>query len=237
MSLGNVWPVLTSLAVCLVVEFGFTTTSAAVVLTTAVYDTDSYVYFGTNNVASPEITLGEPPVGDPHYNIGFIEFDVTGLSSNGAKYLELEPNTATAVLPSSVRVAALDADITDYFAIAPPDYAGRAAWLSTHAYSSAPVATYNFSTSGGKHYADISSVVNGWISHPSSNHGLAMWRVGGVDFDSPEIFSMNDPGGRGPAINSVPEPGMVVLVGMACLSLLGPVVYRRRRTRLSHRVA
>jgi hypothetical protein len=221
----------------ILVVFGFTATSAAVVLTTAVYDTDSYVYFGTNNVASPEITLGEPPVGDPHYNIGFIEFDVTGLSLAGPKYLELEPNTATAVLPSSVRVAALDADIAGYFAIAPPDYAGRASWLSTHAYASAPIATYTFSAAGGKHYADVSSVVNGWIADPSSNHGLAMWRVGGIDFDSPEIFSMNDPGGRGPAISSVPEPGSAVLAAIACLTLLGPVVYRIRRARLAHRVA
>jgi hypothetical protein len=229
MNSGKVWPLVLGLFVGHVVEFGFATTSAAEVLATAVYDTDSYVYFGTNSVKSPEITLGEPPAGDPHYNIGFIEFDVTGLSPTGSKYLQLEPNTATAQgLPSIVRVATLDADIDAYFAIAPNDYAGRVAWLAAHAYASQPIATIGILPSGGKHYADISSTINGWIADPSSNHGLAIWRVGGVDFDSPELFSMNDPLGRGPAINSVPEPQTAVLGVIACLALMGTIVYQRR---------
>lgn len=207
----------------------FTAASArGEVLATAAWDTDSYVYFGTNSVTSPEITLGEPtpPGVDPHYNVGFIAFDVSGLSPAGRKYLQVEPNTGTAALPSTVRVAALLADTTGYFAAA--DAAERATWLATNAYAQPPAATLAISAAGGKHYADITDVVNHWIDNPAQNHGLALWRVGGGDFESPELYSMDDPMGRGPAINSVPEPSSVALAAMAAMALIG-VVGRRHR--------
>lgn len=201
----------------------------AEVLTTATWDTDSYVFFGTNNAAATEITLGEPvpPGVDPHYNIGFIAFDVSGLSLDGPKYLEVEPNTATAALPSAVRLAALLGDTAGYFAAA--DAAGRLAWLAANAYAEPPIATLAVSAAGGKHYADITATVNRWISNPAENYGLALWRVGGDGFDSPELFSMDDPLGRGPAITSVPEPGALALVAIGGASLLAFVARRRRR--------
>lgn len=200
----------------------------AEVLTTATWDTDSYVYFGTNSAAATEITLGEPfPLGvDPHYNVGFITFDVSGLSPTGPKYLEVEPNTATAVLPSTIGIAALSADTAGYFAAA--DFAERSAWLHANAYAEPPVATLSISSAGGKYYADITDVVNDWISNAGDNYGLALWRIGGADFDSPELYSMNDPLGRGPAINSVPEPSALALAAIAGFSLVGLVARRRR---------
>jgi hypothetical protein len=200
----------------------------AEVLTTATWDTDSYVYFGTNSVSATEITLGEPvpPGVDPHYNIGFIKFDVSGLSLAGSKFLEVEPNTATAVLPSTVRVAGLLANTDGYFSAA--DVAGRSSWLANNAYATPPIATMTISPAGGKHYADITDIVNLWIGSPADNYGLGLWRVGGDGFDSPELYSMNDPGGRGPAINSVPEPGTLGLGLLAGLSLIGLAIRRRR---------
>jgi hypothetical protein len=199
----------------------------AEVLTTATWDTDSYVYFGTNSVTATEITLGAPvpPGVDPHYNVGFIKFDVSGLSLAGPKYLEVEPNTATAVLPSGVAVAALNGDTDGYFAAG--DIPGRVAWLSANAFAQPPLTTVTIST-GGKHYADITLIVNDWIANPSENYGLALWRVGGVDFDSPELFSMNDPQGRGPVINSVPEPSTLALAAAAAMLVIG-VLFRRPR--------
>lgn len=200
----------------------------AEVLTTATWDTDSYVYFGTNSVTATEITLGEPvPTGvDPHYNVGFIQFDVSGLSLAGPKYLEVEPNTTTAILPSTIRVAGLLADPTGYFAAA--DAAERSSWLATNAYAAPPIATLAISSAGGRHYADVTDAVNHWISNPADNYGLALWRIGGADFDSPELYSMNDPGGRGPAINRVPEPSTIGLAAAAGLSMLC-LSFRRRR--------
>ncbi|RIK84765.1 MAG: hypothetical protein DCC68_00290 [Planctomycetota bacterium] len=201
--------------------------SRAEVLTTATYDTDSYVYFGLNAARATEITLGAPlpPGVDPHYNVGFVKFDVSELSLSGAKYLELEPNTATAVLPSAVAIARLYGNTDDYFAAGSAP--GRTAWLAANAYGQPPLATMSISASGGKHYADITPLVNHWIASPADNYGIALWRVGGNDFDSPELFSMNDPLGRGPAINSVPEPGTVALASMAAVGLAVTCLRRR----------
>ena len=210
-----------------VIVFALTSMSRAEVLTTAIYDTDSYVYLGLNAVNATEITLGAPlpPGVDPHYNVGFVKFDVSGLSLTGSKYLQLEPNTATAVLPSVVAIARLYGNTDDYFAAG--SVSGRTAWLAANAFVQPPVATMSISASGGKHYADITPLVNHWIANPSDNYGLALWRVGGNDFDSPELFSMNDPLGRGPAINSVPEPSAVALAAMAATGF-GVVCLRRR---------
>ncbi len=207
----------------------------AEVLTMATWDTDSYVFFGTNSVTATEITLGEPvpPGVDPHYNVGFVEFDVAGLSLAGPKYLQVEPNVSTAVLPSTVRVAGLLADTAGYFAAA--DAAERSFWLAANAYAQPSLATLTISPTGGKHYADVTDIVNHWIGNPADNYGLALWRVGGDGFDSPELYSIDDPGGRGPALNSVPEPGGSILVMAAALSIVGLATRRRHRHRHRHR--
>jgi hypothetical protein len=209
------------------------TLARAEVLTSATWDTDSYVHFGLNAVTATEITLGEPLPAfvDPHYNVGFITFDVSGLALSGSKYLELEPNTATAQLPSTVAIAALYGNTDDYFAAADVD--GRKAWLAANAYAQPTIATMPISATGGKHYADITALVNNWINNPSENFGIALWRVGGADFDSPELFSMNDPSGRGPAINSVPEPSTFALAAMAAAGMIGLAIRRRRHSSLT----
>jgi hypothetical protein len=203
----------------------------AEVLATATYDTDSYVFFGTNSVTATEITLGEPfPQGiDPHYNIGFIKFDVSGLSLAGSKYLQMEANTTTGILPSTVRVAQLYGNTDGYFAGG--SATDRVSWLYANAFAQPAADSVTFTTTNNKRYADITVVVNNWINDPSSNHGLALWRVGGADFDSPEIYSMNDLGGRGPVLNSVPEPGTFAL-GATAIAALAGVGLRRRKASL-----
>jgi hypothetical protein len=202
-------------AACVALALAFAAPSHAEVLATATYDTDSYVFFGTNSVSSPEITLGEPfpPGVDAHYNIGFIKFDVTGLSLAGPKYLQLEANTATAVLPSTVRVAQLDANTDGYFAAG--SVTNRVSWLYANAFAQPAADTVTFTTPNSKRYADITSVVNNWISDPASNYGLALWRVGGGDFESPELFSMNEPS--------------TIALGVTALAVLAIANLRRRK--------
>ena len=104
----------------------------------------------------------------------------------------------------------------------------RVTWLYVNAFAQPAADTVAFTTASNKRYADITSVVNNWINDPSSNYGLALWRVGGGDFESPELYSMNDLGGRGPVLNSVPEPSTVALGATAAAVLAGARLRRRK---------
>ncbi|MFC5050086.1 hypothetical protein ACFPK9_05640 [Rubritalea spongiae] len=182
---------------------------------TPVFDADSYLYIGTNNAYGPQISLGESQrgVGTYHFNFGVIEFDVSSLSSEGSKYLELSAveyillsggttgapiQTSSSTGAASVNLVALDSSYSDYQVSG--DYGG---WYDTYVENgSSPLGTYNF-TDLMTVRLDITSTVNGWIDGTLPNNGFALYSTSGnVELASsentnnvPRIVVSEDTGG------------------------------------------
>ena len=209
----------------------------AATLATPDFDTDSYIFFGTNNAFDPQITLGESLQGAPqyHFNFGIINFDVSSLITTGDKFLSLSaveyitltPNpggppttSASPTGTATVHIVALGDSFANY-----QSAADKQAWYDTYVQngSVSVVGTINF-TDQGTEYLDVTDEVNAWINDGSSNYGFALFSTSG-DIELASSTYADDVNLRPALVDTVPEPSGALLVGLGSLLLLS----RRQR--------
>jgi hypothetical protein len=158
---------------------------------TPTFDTDSYLFIGTNNQGDSQITLGETQrPGTGHFNFGVLEFDVTSLMSSGQKFLDLNAVEYVTLIggnggiPTSqvgptgaatVQLIALGDSFLNYQS-AP----NKIAWYDTYVQGAGAnvVGTYNFSNQGVVS-VNVTSVVNSWLTDSSTNMGFALYSSSG----------------------------------------------------------
>jgi MYXO-CTERM domain-containing protein len=174
------------------------------------YDVDSYVFVGTNNQFSPELTVGVDLSGQDiyHFNFGVIEFDdLSVLSPTGNKYLRLEAMAyaiteivddfpVTTLSPNGsaqFKVVALDSPYTDYLAAS-----DKAGWYDANVGGADAVATGSVAGLGAFDL-DVTDAVNDWLNGVTTNHGLALVLTGG----DPIELGANE-GGNGAYLTDTP---------------------------------
>ncbi|MFC4991123.1 DNRLRE domain-containing protein [Rubritalea tangerina] len=211
--------------------------SSAATITTATFDTDTYLYFGTSNAFDPQITIGASQrPGSGHFNFGVLEFDVSTLDA-GTKSLNLSavqyvtniPNPAgppTAVTSTTgnatVHVVALNDSFSNY-QLAPD----KIAWYDTYVQSGSAtvLGTYNFANQQTLSI-DVTSTVDAWQSNPSNNHGFAIFSTSGnVELASSTYGNSSLVPSISVTPASVPEPSSMALLGLGGLAL----ILRKRR--------
>jgi hypothetical protein len=166
------------------------------ILATAEFDTDSYLFLGTNNASAPHLTVNPHSDTHGHFNFAVIRFPVGGLSLEGRKLLSVdlpffvEGSINTGFNPADsgeavVHVVALGASYAQYLL---PSVAKRA-WYDLNLHGRPIIGTYEFrSVDGdglGRYTLDVTGVVNGWIEAPETNFGFGLWAErGSVDLSS-----------------------------------------------------
>lgn len=209
-------------------------TAHSAVLASASFDTDSYIFFKTNNEFGPQTSLGlsqQGTPGHPHFNFGVIEFDVSLLSTSGNKYLQLSSieyvtgqppsQVTTSTGSTSVQLVALSESWTDYQAAA----SGQT-WYDANVQNPgvSVLGTFNFVDQSTRH-VDVTSTVNGWINDGNTNHGFALFAAtgtGNVEIGSMSHANINL---RPALVDAVPEPSAAILVSFGSMMLL----LRRKR--------
>lgn len=215
-------------------------------LATAVYDNDSYVYFGSNNAGSNGITTTADVSGGQFYNgadflghhtFAVVKFDVSGLQTvaNGGpqKYLTLDwiqPGQA------EVAVSVAGADIETGYTFGPffpqdGNHDARLQWYFDNI--KGDDAAYGGYAGGATHVGvinprspspfslDVTAVVDAWIDGSTPNYGFGLWAVSsaGGQGGTLDFASSEYAGGggfAGPRLTSQPIPEPAT----AALSLL-----------------
>ena len=169
-------------------------------------DADSYLYFGTHNASSPELSVGVDlsGIGVYHFNFGVIAFDdLTGIGLHGEKHLRIELENyaytqivdgfpVTTLSPfgeATFKLVALDAPYSDY--LAETDKPG---WYNTHIGGAQAIASVNFS-GANEIFFEVTDTVNAWIDYPLANHGFAIVLTAGT----PVELGASE-GGNGPVL-------------------------------------
>lgn len=209
--------------------------ASAETLATASFDTDSYIPFRTNNLASPELSIGAY---NPSYNFNFgiIEFaDLSGVPTQGPKFLAVDleafvtlgdpppgggppPPTFSPTGTATIKVVALDQSRANYFSSP-----SASDWYDTYLFDAPADATATV-TQAGLVYFEVTDAVDEWLGDSSSNFGFGVTVIAG---DSIELGAASDftaSGSIAPTLTSVPEPSSMALLGLAGLAVL-----RRRR--------
>lgn len=202
--------------------------SHAAPLATASFDSDSYVFASTNNLGDPFITVSAYS-GAGHFNFGVVEFDVSGLSTTGDKYLTLEAVNYTdgslGALPqptgtATVHVGLMPTSWSNYLG-----QADKLSWFNTNILTMPSVGDFVF-TNQQVRQLDVTGVVNDWILNNTTNNGFALWMTSGGLVD---LTSSDAPGGTLPTLDSVPEPSWAALgIGLPVLALALRRLLRKR---------
>ena len=169
-------------------------------------DTDSYVYFGTNNPDADELSVGVDlsDTGVYHFNFGVLAFDdLSPLGPAGGKRLQvqLEAYAYTQVVDgfpvttlspfgeATFKLVALDAPYSDYLLAT-----NKPAWYDTHVGDADTIANVFFAGAGELSF-DVTDTVNQWLADPQSNYGFALVLTAGT----PVELGTSE-GGNGPAL-------------------------------------
>ena len=212
------------------VALGLGLSAQATDLATASYDSDSYIHFGIDSAFAPEMTVGAHLPTINHFNFGVIEFEISGLSSAGGKFLHLDlevfrttvtdengPTGATEDLAAgnaTLRLVALGEDYRTGYAPA----SDKRGWYDTNLYGQDVIAAVTL-TDAGVFSIDVTDTVNAWIADTNTNHGFGLI----VESGSPIELGATE-GGNGAVLTNVPEPGAAAILGLGALFML-----RRRR--------
>lgn len=203
--------------------------SAALLTDTVIHDFYSY---GGGYSDNDRMIVNNPGSGDPFESIAFMKFDASGLASPVASaYLNLDmycnafltcTGTSGDTTEFSVNLVGVDvASVTDSSSVA-----GLAATIGSAVDTIVIGAEDLYSW-------DITSLVNSWITDPSSNFGFAITARTDTDTDSVynNYFTSSAADGNGalPSITTspVPVPAAAWLFGSG---LLGTAGVARRRT-------
>lgn len=181
------------------------------------FDADSYVFIGTSNAFSSELTVGVDlsDTGVYHFNFGVIEFDdLSAFTTAGEKYLRVEAEAyaiteviddfpVTVLSPNGSAVAklmVLEQPYSDYLIST-----DKAAWYDTNIATLPAVATASIDGLGEFDF-DVTDAVNDWLNGATPNYGFAMILTDG----DPVELGANE-GGNGAALTDTPL--VVVLQG------------------------
>lgn len=223
--------ILTGLALCSGLS------AHAAVLTTASFDTYSYAFVGTNSSGNSTINVSQY-VAEGHFTFGVVQFDVSGLSTSGDKFLLMRatgftdgsmgaPTTTSGSY--SVNVGIMPLSFTDYLnspsdSGPPPPGTGKTPWFNTNILPLTPIGTLDF-VNQSVVSLDVTSAVNDWING-ADNFGFVLWNPS----DTGSVLIQSSENAFAPNLNTVPEPETFAMIGgVLALSL---AFYRRRK--LSH---
>lgn len=169
-------------------------TASAQTVVENTFDTDSYLFVGTNNGLGTELTIGVDLSGIDvyHFNFAVIEFDdLSALGPTGSKYLrfEIESFSTTELVngfpvitpkedgTSTLKVVALQASYSDYLSAASkPD------WYDIHVGAMPAVAIGSFSGQG-PFDIEVTDAVNDWIAGTAPHYGFALVLQAGDNID------------------------------------------------------
>ena len=158
---------------------------SAEVLAFPSFDTDAYVLVAMSHEHEPQITIGQSKQGTknhPHFNAGFIKFDVTKLKKEGRKYLRLSVvEYKSDGMPGTQKLSETGSSHINVVALSEPfevfeSSKDKALWYDTHVQNKKVpvVASYKFKDLATV-TVDVTDVVNAWIADPKSNYGLALF--------------------------------------------------------------
>ncbi|MFC5050085.1 DNRLRE domain-containing protein [Rubritalea spongiae] len=202
------------------------------------FDTDSYVYVGTNSQYDPQLTIGESfAPAHHHFNFAVIEFDVSTLTSGNShslslsavQYINLVDNgggiptsTPSSTGSATLQIVALGSNFTDDYLTA----GSKTAWYDTYVQNnSVSTITANF-TDLETVSVDVSSIVDSWISSPGANNGFAIFSSSGnIELASSTHGTESLRPNITSSIAAVPEPSSTALLGLGGVAL----IFRRRR--------
>ncbi len=228
----------------------------ATTLATATYDTDSYIFVGTNSEFDPGVTNTEDFTGgtvesdNTHIVFGVVKFeDLTALDTKanggGDKFLKL----TVGALPgdSTVAISAAKEDIesdtngypSGFFSGNPAGNENdRLQWYMDNV--KGDDATYGGYDGGAAHlgafdvtafgdiYLDVTATVDGWIDGSAANHGFGLWgiNVPGGLGNTLDFVSSDNPAGGGPELVSQIPEPSAITLSVLAIAGLG---FRRKR--------
>ena len=167
------------------------------------FDADSYIFFGTSNVFTPEVSVGLKLSGEdaPHFNFGVIAFDdfsAFGPADNKYLRFEIDAYAITEVVDqfptielttdgqATLKLVALEMPYADYLAAS-----DKLDWFDTTIGDKPAVATADVN-GAGVFDVNVTDAVNDWIGGGVANFGFGLVLTSG---DPIEIGSRE--GGNG----------------------------------------
>ncbi len=226
---------------------------SAQLITTATFDSDSYIFIGTNNSTSTGVSVFQDNSGGQsdagtfgHFNFAVIEFDnLTGLNTlaNGGpqKFLTLT-TLGQGAATFGVSVAGADFQ-TDYLShpFGPAGANARLQWY--HNNIKGDDANFGGYTGGAQHLGiihainegtfslDVTDAVDAWLEGTTPNFGFGIWGVStsgsqGNDYDFASIENTGFAGAQLFETAAIPEPSSF---GIAALAIGGVAFIRRRK--------
>jgi len=184
----------------------------ATTVSVAAFDTDSYLFIGTDNRTDPHITLNPYSDEHSHFNFGVVRFSLEVLDGEGPYYLALHlPFFVTGSIEkgfdttdtgeAGINVVALGGDFEQYLQ---PSVSKRA-WYDLHLYGQPVIGSIDFASENGDgigwYYLDVTETVQAWLAGPETHFGFGLYGVSGsVDLDS----SDGDPETAPRLVNALP---------------------------------
>lgn len=221
--------------------------ATAAQLAAPTYDTDSYVFVGTNSFADSGVTIttdisgGLINPGTVHLTFGVMKFDdLAGLTTKADggpdKFLRL--NVAAFPGPSTIGVSAAADDIESTYPSfmfpgnPPGDESARLQWYMDNI--KGDDASFGGYAGGARHlgvlevdaaeayFLDVTETVDAWIDGSAPNHGFGLWgvEVAGGQGDTFDLASIESSAFVSAGlVDAVPEPASILLVLSALLAL------------------